>query len=512
LLKAKVPISNIKHLIPVLVGGASLPDESTMNEYITVVHESELEALALRIADKDYAVIFDGAGWMGECGGIVLAFWEGWTLMHACVDVTLFKKTLNGEEWAGHVLDVLYTKLKADPRRHLMSTPRDRCATNGVAVDILRGICRNFMDAECFSHTTSHVGENVMTPVLETFLSCFSTMMSESHGARAVWIAKCPGTIVTYSKTRWYSAVEMALKNETEFIKYMHWFLAQLTAQGLSPALTRKLETIVRVPTKFAELHHQLCLNRDVCKVLMDVCYTLECDAPIACHVYDIIMTMKEVLFRDVKELTHCEAFAQSAGVVPHVGGTAAGWRNITNQCLEPAREYYTSVVAGDLGYAIEFFKACRVFNPFTMRQHFKSAADLAGFKQHPAFAVGGIHHDLYLGMIEQLPAYRELVKNKRGGRTVKDGQDPCVFFRLNRNSIPAYAEAFKVANLERPSSAAVERLFSYLRRQFNSQQTSMCHDYIEGSMLLAYNYRDSCPKKCVCGVQGMWLSGGPIG
>ena len=99
-----------------------------------------------------------------------------------------------------------------------------------------------------------------------------------------------------------------------------------------------------------------------------------------------------------------------------------------------------------------------------------------------------------------ELPKYRQLVKNIKGTRDVVQ------FFKLNGSTIPAFAEAFKIANLVRSSSAAVERLFSMLRRHFNDQQSSMLGDHIEGAMLISYNHRNSSPKRVIVGEPGKWL------
>ena len=233
----------------------------------------------------------------------------------------------------------------------------------------------------------------------------------------------------------------------------------------------------------------------------MDCCYTLECDGPIACHVYDILQHMKTALFKDVHLHERCEAFAGACQTLQEpMQGTAEGWRNITRASLLPAQEYYTTVIEGKLRAMCIFFAACRCFNPFKLREHFVTGSDLDGLKQHPAFAPGGCHHGLFRDMQGELPKYRQLVKNIKGTRDVVQ------FFKLNGSTIPAFAEAFKIANLVRSSSAAVERLFSMLRRHFNDQQSSMLGDHIEGAMLISYNHRNSSPKRVIVGEPGKWL------
>ena len=51
-----------------------------------------------------------------------------------------------------------------------------------------------------------------------------------------------------------------------------------------------------------------------------------------------------------------------------------------------------------------------------------------------------------------------------------------------------------KVIALISPSSAAVERVFSIMRRHFQDDQKRSLEDYVEGSVMLEYNARDGWP------------------
>ena len=68
---------------------------------------------------------------------------------------------------------------------------------------------------------------------------------------------------------------------------------------------------------------------------------------------------------------------------------------------------------------------------------------------------------------------------------------DPISWWKNHATELPNWATAFRAVILVQPSSAAAERVFSILQR-FTAQQESSLEDYIELSVMLQYNNRDS--------------------
>ncbi len=62
----------------------------------------------------------------------------------------------------------------------------------------------------------------------------------------------------------------------------------------------------------------------------------------------------------------------------------------------------------------------------------------------------------------------------------------------IHETELPLWFSSCKSVLLIQPSSAAAERVFSLLANYFNERQTSALEDYIQTSLMLQYNYRES--------------------
>ena len=58
-------------------------------------------------------------------------------------------------------------------------------------------------------------------------------------------------------------------------------------------------------------------------------------------------------------------------------------------------------------------------------------------------------------------------------------------------SSLPFWAQLLRIVLLLAPSSAAVERVFSIMRRTFGKDQDKALGDMIRTSLMLQYNYRN---------------------
>ena len=65
-------------------------------------------------------------------------------------------------------------------------------------------------------------------------------------------------------------------------------------------------------------------------------------------------------------------------------------------------------------------------------------------------------------------------------------------FWNNRRATLPIFFFLFCRFALMQPSSATAERVFSLLKQMFGSQQESALKDYVETSVMLAYNHRES--------------------
>lgn len=64
-------------------------------------------------------------------------------------------------------------------------------------------------DVGCFSHTLNHVGERIITPVLNKFIKSWIRMFTHSPKTRLAWRTQIGLPPPTYSATRWWSKFEV---------------------------------------------------------------------------------------------------------------------------------------------------------------------------------------------------------------------------------------------------------------------------------------------------------------
>lgn len=56
----------------------------------------------------------------------------------------------------------------------------DRASVNSVAMRTIKVMYPQVLDIGCFSHTIHHVGEKLVTPVLDEFVSAWVLLFSHS--------------------------------------------------------------------------------------------------------------------------------------------------------------------------------------------------------------------------------------------------------------------------------------------------------------------------------------------
>ena len=87
----------------------------------------------------------------------------------------------------------------------LAATMRDRASVNNLAMNTIKVIYPNMLDVGCFLHALDHVGDKFQTPVLESFCSSWIMLFSHSSKSKCLWKELTGKSIVTHSKTRWWS-------------------------------------------------------------------------------------------------------------------------------------------------------------------------------------------------------------------------------------------------------------------------------------------------------------------
>ena len=101
------------------------------------------------------------------------------------------------------------------------------------------------LDIGCFSHALDHVGENFKTPTLDDFCSSWIMLFAHSPKSKALWKEQTDKSIVTYSKTRWWSRWEVMYQLFLMF-EDVRSFL--MNNADIGPACRHKLLEILNDP------------------------------------------------------------------------------------------------------------------------------------------------------------------------------------------------------------------------------------------------------------------------
>ena len=117
---------------------------------------------------------------------------------------------MTGEEIAREIINVLSVKMGVAPHL-LLVTMRDRASVNNLAMRTINVIYPNMLDIGCFSHALDHVGENFKMPTINNF---------HSPKSKALWKEQTDRSIVTYSKTRWWSRWEVMYQLFVMFVRF----------------------------------------------------------------------------------------------------------------------------------------------------------------------------------------------------------------------------------------------------------------------------------------------------
>jgi hypothetical protein len=76
-------------------------------------------------------------------------------------------------------------------------------------MNTIKVIYPNMLDVGCFSHALDHVGDKFQTPVLESFISSWIMLFPIAQNLNVYGRNRQEKSIVTHSKTRWWSRWEI---------------------------------------------------------------------------------------------------------------------------------------------------------------------------------------------------------------------------------------------------------------------------------------------------------------
>ena len=221
------------------------------NDMTDVISREERERVKKRISGKRVSVIFDGATHVAEALNI-LRFVSELENQERKVEQRLVRllfvtKTMKGEELAQQLMTSLSTEFGISSAL-LLGAIRDRASVNDVAFRHLNVLYPKLVDMGCFNHTLDHVGENMATPLLDTFVKASNCLLCSKSKSKN-WLSDT-NRPKSCSATRWWSKFEV--------INQIHYLFGDvpkfLNTQDLPEVTKRKLLQIISDPQQLVLL------------------------------------------------------------------------------------------------------------------------------------------------------------------------------------------------------------------------------------------------------------------
>ena len=185
-LKSGTPLNRIEFFRDIFEeAGFILTSSSNMRQLIPFVLEEEYKTIMQELLGKEVSLIFDGTTRDGEALTVLARFVENWEVKVRLVRFQLVKSSVNGDELARIILDVLHQKLNV-PQGCLFTAMGDRAPVNTKALSTVSILYPEMLDVGCISHFLDRVGTKYNTPVLKQFMTPWNFIFTTSIRGRMV--------------------------------------------------------------------------------------------------------------------------------------------------------------------------------------------------------------------------------------------------------------------------------------------------------------------------------------
>lgn len=535
--------------------GAKVVDSSDMRMYIPLVRQKELDKIKDEVAHESLCLIFDGTTRVGEALAVVVRYCTShFEIKYRLIALSTAAKHMTGAELCGMLLRILVKRVGESALDLVLSAARDSCATNGAALRSLK-LCAmpNVMDVMCFSHTLHNCAKHMDLEVLESWLTPWLQLMAHSHRAKCVWRDETGEPPVLFSKVRWWSRMECASQIARHF-HCLDNFVNIIERENVGDATTTALGNMLRSQVSRNALQVDLAIVLDA-SIFCEKTYRLEGDRleslllvedieairekgrhvgstfdslpnvaavlrsqtqlKVGTPVYDwfgapynkffdgVVKSLPRgandyyvLKFSDGTEVDYMKAEAEAAIDVR----VMAGWSH-AKEALKCAFDYLEKRLSDDssidepyrLKRVYELFHAVRAFDPLFAIQDKVTPDFVTQAMRSIVWLTDDIISKLQAERHEYVSAAKAMDANSFKHDSVQDFTNATLLFwrDLSGSKCPTWrAEARRVFSLT-PNSAASERVFSRLKCMFDEQQELALTDYIEGSVMLAYNGRE---------------------
>ena len=550
LLAAGIPLEKANHLRVLFErSGRSSVGAQHLKAYIPKIEANERATLVKEIMEMLVMIIFDGTTRIGELMNAV-ARWisSDFYIMQRLVSLKTFARHMNGLQIAAFLTQLLLRDLGADIM-NVIGFIRDSAAVNGAAV---RTLCTTFTAAEnllCFPHTLQHVGEHFEFTLLEAFITLWITLLGSSTHAKMIWRELIGESVVGFSEVRWYCKAEIIMQQARHFEK-LKPCLTKFSSEGIGPQLTGKLITKFDEDPQLLRRQYATMLDMEV---LVKTTYNLEGDGLQHMLAYEHIEALRQLgrsvtqpgilvnlaavlrmstplvigtnIAKDWPGYGLCHAKITSMGnmmsslypnqtrmaytvhyvidgttedleeeeirpllqldmqtIAPFAAALAPGFTYLENRLLGNCQASY------NCQHSYEVLSVIRCFDPNYAAAHV-TPAHVQGLATVTPIAT----RNLISQLVGELPTYLALAASAPAFNhaSIRDYTEALLlWWRRHHPTVPAWAEAARIAFALSSTSAASERVFSLVEGMFGRDQVTALADQLQGAVMLRYNKR----------------------
>ena len=474
-LKAGIPIAKIDCMRPFLEKyGHCLTSSGHLSETIPLVLEREKEILKTDISiANEFSVVFDGSSRLWEVLAIVLCYIDTqWKIQQRLLKLETLEKSLKSQELAQRLIQCLAVEFSICSEM-IISATKDGAAVNEAALNQVKFYFPNIFSITCFSHVIDNAGKKFQFRILDTFLSHWNSMFSQSPAVRLAWKIKTGKAMRTVSATRWWSKWEV-VNQVCDYFGDVDPFLREI--EDLAPALRAHLLEIFDNPEDVTELKLEIAALIDGGRSFFTTTYNLEGDGPLIFTCYQHLTALAQAVQLGV--YPNCTALSHER---------ANGNQVLFNQfleraksCIKPGFQYYLDKVNIQFYDIIQAFRGARLCCPVQIQGLQPTIESLELLRKFPFLDDDAIIN----GLAEELPNYLAL----SDGVQVQTEDEKVKWWARNAETLLKWAAVVRNILLVQPSSGAAERVFSLLNSNFSKGQEAALEETVEASIMVKYN------------------------
>jgi hypothetical protein len=280
-------------LMEILEKGSAKLTVKSIREAVPTLQEMELIQLKQELKNADFfSIIYDGTTEVCEMFALIVRWFDKskMKIEQRLVSCSMLQKSMTGVEICRQIIDML-TKYHLAIGQ-ILSNSRDGASNNTVAVTNLKNINPNIIDVICTSHSGHLCGDQFDCPLLKSFISSWSSMMSQSNIAKQKFKNLVGRKAKRKSAVRWgaeFQVIDQVLTHYSTVVDLIN------DADEFSTSHRAALSAILKGPVPHVNMPHltnevllklEMAVTVDCGKCIYDFIYQWEGDGLVTPYIY----------------------------------------------------------------------------------------------------------------------------------------------------------------------------------------------------------------------------------